>query len=129
MTKGQPGAAMTSRAGQLQTGCRTASMPQAGIRLPAPTTRPQATKPAIPSGFNAAQRKAAQPGAPAKAKTADYVLAQPTHLGGGRQQIKVMIKGTLQAAGSVDIRPTSKGKVYICKWADNFADKGWPRIW
>lgn len=49
----------------------------------------------------------------AAAKAPNYVFHPPSPLGGGRQQIKVTIKGSQQIAGSVDIRPSGAGKVYI----------------
>jgi ribosomal protein S18 acetylase RimI-like enzyme len=49
----------------------------------------------------------------AKARGPNYVVHAPVVLGGGRQQIKIMVRGTQQVAGSLDLKPASGGKVYI----------------
>lgn len=43
----------------------------------------------------------------------DYMVHPPTPVGGGLQQIKVTIRGTQQIAGSVNISPTTGGKIHI----------------
>lgn len=44
---------------------------------------------------------------------AQYVLGQPVWVGNGRQQIRVMVKGSAVPVGSVDIHYNQPGKAYI----------------
>ncbi|HEV3471552.1 MAG TPA: GNAT family N-acetyltransferase [Pyrinomonadaceae bacterium] len=60
----------------------------------------------------AGPRAANRPAASAP-RQAGYVVQPPLPLGGGRQQIKATLGGTRQVAGSVDIRPTKDGRIYI----------------
>lgn len=85
-----------------------------------PKTTAAATSPrtATPQRFEnralaPAIQKTPNANASAPSKKIDYMVHAPAHVGAGRKQIKVTIKGTQQVAGSVDISATSGGKVHI----------------
>jgi ribosomal protein S18 acetylase RimI-like enzyme len=77
-------------------------------------TRPGPSAQQRPAGgAPAAFNRGGAASAPAAPQAPSYVVHPPSSLGGGRQQIRVTVRGTQQVAGSVTMRPTGAGKVYI----------------
>jgi ribosomal protein S18 acetylase RimI-like enzyme len=93
-----------------------AATPSAASALPNRlATQPRANTPQrVENRAQATLNRGAAP-APvgASAKSPSYVVHMPTVLGGGRQQIRITVRGTQQVAGSLDLNALRGGKVYI----------------
>jgi ribosomal protein S18 acetylase RimI-like enzyme len=75
--------------------------------------RPNSTTPGANRLAGAKPGAPARPGSPAPMKAPNYTVQAPRHLGGNSQQIRAMIQGSPQVAGSVDISRAGGGKAYI----------------
>lgn len=53
------------------------------------------------------------PRGPQPARSPGYNVQPPLHVGGGNQQIRAMLNGTRQVAGSVEISALGSGRAYI----------------